>query len=199
MALSVSKKEAEALMKIEGEVRGLGIKDDFLYIKNKLGQGSLKKVVREINELGYEFDPKSMNTLGFYPVGLEALGIVVMHRVLGLSKDEIRQMGAYEAKHSLIMRLFMKYFVSVDKLAEKAPEMWSKYYTEGEVSVPMIDEEKRKGLAILKDFKIHPLHCLVLEGYFGSVLEMVVKEKVNCKEVECPFKGGTSHKFSLSW
>ncbi len=186
-------------MSIEGEVRGLGIKDDFSYVEKKAGREAVEEIEKQIRSLGYEFQLEKIANLGFYPVGLEALGLIAVNKILGFEEEEIRKMGAYQAKNSIIMRIFMKYFVSAEKLAEKAPKMWSKYYTKGNISVPEVNTEKRKGTVILKGFKLHPLHCRVLEGYFASVLSMAIREKVKCRETECPFQGSSFHKFSLSW
>lgn len=199
MSTFISKKEAEKLMNIEGEVRGLGIKDYFSYIEKKIGRETVEKVKQEIRALGYDFQVDKIANLGFYPVGFEALTLVAIHKILGFDKEEIRKMGGYQAKSSIIMKFFMKYFVSVDKLAEEAPKMWRKYYTEGKLSVPELSIEKREGVIILEGFKLHSLHCRVLEGYFATVLSITFREEVNCLETKCPFQGDPVHKFSLSW
>lgn len=195
----ISKKEAEKLMAIDGEVRGIGIKDDFLYVKKIKGKEVMDRMEKSIQDLGYDFHLDRMKALAFYPVGFEGLGLVASHKIAGFTPDDIREMGAYEPKASLIIRLFMKYFVSIDMVAKKASEMWESYYTRGELVVLEMDKENKRGEVVLKDFKLHPFHCRILEGYFATLLQTVTKEKVTCREIECPFEGGQFHKFVLTY
>ncbi len=195
----VSQKEVERLMGIDTEVKGIGITDDFSYVKETKGKKFSQKMEKAIQGLGIDFNLKKLKPMEFYPVGLEGLGLLAAHKIAGLSEDEIREMGSHEPKESLIIRLFLKYFASLDSLSKNGDKMWSGYYTKGKLSVPETDEAKGRAIILLKNFKLHPLHCRMLEGYLATLAGMVVSSKVKCRETKCPFNGDEFHKFKLEF
>ena len=77
--------------------------------------------------------------------------------------------------------------------------MWRKHYTVGDLEAQEFNREEKSGLAVLKNFALHPLVCQVLEGYFISVISMIVGNTVVCEEIKCTFKGDDYHVFSLKW
>ena len=76
---------------------------------------------------------------------------------------------------------------------------WPRYYTVGLLEMPEFSEEKRYAILTLKDFKDHPLHCVLLRGYFGKIAEMVVNNPIKCKETKCMFRGDSYHEFLMTW
>ena len=108
-------------------------------------------------------------------------------------------MGVFQTKTSLIIKLFMKFFVSLDALSEKAPEIWKRYYTTGTLEVAVFNKEEKNGILAVKNFALHPLHCQLLEGYFGNMIKMVVGTPVVCEEKKCTFKGDDCHEFFVKW
>ena len=72
-------------------------------------------------------------------------------------------------------------------------------YSIGKLEVLEFNEDKKKILMSLKNFKIHPLVCLYLEGYFQGVAELALKDKVKCEEVKCVFRGDNFNEYLIQW
>ncbi len=119
--------------------------------------------------------------------------------VLELEEEDIRKLGSFAAKTSLIRRLFTKFFVSLDLMATRASEMWDEYYTTGDLSVQSADPEKGEIVLVLENFEVNRLHCFHLQGYFSSIISLVTGSEVKCRETKCPFKGDEVHEFVLNW
>ena len=108
-------------------------------------------------------------------------------------------MGEFNSKLSLIMRLFMKYFISIEVMAKEAPKMWKRYYTIGDLKIIEINKEKRLGIIRLENFRVLPEQCNALEGFFSNIVKMVVGSPVTSEETKCIFRGDDYHEFVLRW
>jgi predicted hydrocarbon binding protein len=195
----LTKEIADELMKIKGEGRGIAPKSHVQFFVEEKGEEVFKKVEDRMAELGQSVKYKNIKSMNFYPIGLEALTLLVVKELFNLSDEKLRKIGEYQSKVSLIIKLFMKYFISVEGMVQKAPIMWRKYYTVGDLKVIEFSEEEKYVILQLQDFKIHSPYCRILEGYFASVVKMIVNEDVDCKEVKCPFKGDNYHEFLIKW
>lgn len=141
-----------------------------------------------------------MRSMDFYPLGLLAVNMLAIKRVFKYDDKKFQEMGSVEAKtSSLVIRLFMKYFVSIDLAAKKAPEMWRKHYTTGDLKVAELNKEKKYIVLRLENFSCHPLFCQDLVGYFPSIVEMVVGSDASCEETKCVHRGDEYHEYILRW
>lgn len=195
----IPKDEAEGLMHIKGEVRGIAIKSHGDFIKKEKGEEGLEKVEKTMASLGYPLDYSKLVPWGFYPVGLEILELLVIKKLFNFEDQKFEEIGAFGSRTSFILKIFFKYFGSIKKIAEKAPEIWKKYYTIGDLKVKTLDEKKKYIILALDNLFLHPIHCLHLKGYFSSVVKMVIGKNVNCEEIFCPHRGGQYHEFLIKW
>jgi len=196
----LTKQEADKLIKIRGESRGVNIKIDLDYVLEKQGKPGLKKVEAKMTELGYPIKYKDIKQMGFYPLGLEAVVLLCIRDILNLDEEGVEKMGAAVVKFSIFMKILMKYFGSLSFVAKEVPKNWKEHYTVG--SLEMTDfKEGKNGYAILrqKNFKIHPVYCAIHRGYFKKVAQMVVKSTVSCEETKNVFKGDKYNEFVLTW
>ncbi len=193
------KNEITEIMKIPGESRGIAIKSHANFIIKEKGVEGVEKLERVMAEAGHPISYKDIREMDFYPLGLETATIVAARRIFDFDDDKIREMGAFEAKTSLLVRVFMQYFISLETAAKQVSAMWKKNYTAGNLKVQEINQEARKGVMVLEDFKAHPDHCISLEGYFASVVRMVVGTETSCRETKCIHKGDSRHEFIISW
>jgi hypothetical protein len=110
-------------------------------------------------------------------------------------------MGFLATKRSLIVKLFVKYFLNLQRVFSKeAPRLWKKHYTIGELIPVELNEEKNYAILRLKEFNIHPILCLYLGGYFCGITQMIVKvQQINFKETKCTFRGDDYHEFLIAW
>lgn len=195
----ISKEEFDEIMNLQGKVRGLSPKSYGEFILKQEGEDGLGKLERAITALGYPIKYREIKSLGFYPLGLEGVTLLAIHRIFNYDSEKIKKIGMFQAKSSLIMRMFMKYFVSIDKVAREVPKMWNKYYTVGKLEVSGYDVKERYLILKLENFRIISLQCYDLAGYFPAVLQMVVGKKVVCEETKCIFKGDEYHEFLMRW
>jgi len=195
----ITKQIADELMKIKGEVRGIAPKSHVQFVVEKQGKDVFEKVENKMAELGHPVSYRSLRPMSFYPIGLEAITLLVVRELFNLNDEKLREIGEYQSKISLIIKLFTKYFVSMKVIAQKAPEMWRKYYTVGDFKATELNEEKRYIILQIKNFQTHSPHCRMLEGYFANVVKMVINKEANCQEIKCPFKGENYHEFIVKW
>lgn len=195
----ITKEIADELMKIEGETRAISIKGDIEYVVYKRGKEALEKIESEMKSLGYPIEYEKMRTLDFYPVGLEVIALLVTKKLFNFSDKEFVKMGEFNSKFSLVVRLFMKYFVSIKAIAKQAPKMWKKLYSIGELEITEINEKEKYTVLKIKNFKLHPLHCLTIKGYISNVMKMVIGSNVRVQENKCVFNKNDYHEFLIKW
>lgn len=63
------------------------------------------------------------------------------------------------------------------------------------MEVTSVLPERGRSLFRLKDFELHPLHCLHLPGYVTSALEMAPGKRVEGRERKCAFRGDPYYEF----
>ncbi len=197
----VSKEKADELMKISGEIRGIVIKADAQFIERRKGKESLEKVEKEMERLGYPLKYDEIRAMGFYPIGLRTLNLLVIKQALNFSEKDIREMGMESAKVPALIRFFMKHFLQrKDVFFRKIPMLWKKFSTLGRLENVMFDERNRKLIVALKDFDVHPLYCLHIQGLFYTLLKIITgSNQVSCEETKCVYKGDECHEFLLKW
>lgn len=195
---TLTKELVQELMEIKGETRGVVFKTDAEFVLAEKGKEGLEKVEQEFRKLGYPVNYGKIETMDFYPLGLRVLSLLVIQRVFKFSKEDIKRMGAQAPKRSLIIKLFMKFFLSLKKAAVESSRMWKEHYTVGQLDV-VPHEEERWATTRLKNFALHPVLCLYYEGYFSTVMRMVVGSSVTSKERRCPFRGDKYHEYYFTW
>lgn len=195
----ITKEQIQDLMSLEGETRGISIKGDLEYIISEKGQEGLEKIEKKMEELGHPIKYNKIKEMGFYPIGLEALTFLVMKDVFNFNTEDFVKMGEFNSKVSLIIRLFMKYFISLETIAKHAPKLWGKYYTMGKLAVTEINREEGYMVVKIEDFKHSPLHCPTIVGYLISILKMVTGKPINCQETKCIYAGADHHEFVARW
>jgi len=195
----LTKKEADKLIGLSGESRGMNIKIDLDYIFEKYGEKGIKKIEERIIQLGYPLKYKEIEPMGFYPVGLEAIVLVSIKDVFDLNEKQVEEMGVSVVKFSLFMKIFMKYLGSLALIANEIPKTWKEHYTIGKLIMPDFSDEKKYAIIREEGFKIHPVYCDIHKGYFSKVAQMVVKAPAICQETKCMFKGDPYHEFLLTW
>jgi len=196
----ISKEEFDELMKIKGEGRGETFKNEAGYILHKEGKEGLKKLEEVMASAGYPIKYKKVKSMGFYPLGVEATTLLAIKRLFNYDDKDFQEMGRYEPKISpSIIRMFLNYFVSLERAIKGIGGVWKRMYTVGEIRVVDYDLKKKYAVLKLKNFYVSPLHCQDLIGHFAGLLEMMVKTKVDCRETKCSFRGDEYHEFLFKW
>ncbi len=187
------------LLEIEGQCRGLALIDNLEFIKSREGEEGLEKLEKTMTEAGYPFRRQDIKPMHFYPLGLEAIILLAMQKTFNYSDEKFEEVGSVNAKQSLVIRLFAKYFVSLKKVLSEAQRMWDRYYTVGHVGPIELDEKEKRISIRLESFKMHPLHCRILMGYLSEIVKMIVGSSATGQEIKCPFRGDNYHEFILKW
>ncbi len=196
----LSKKIADEFMSFKGKIRGVALNNYAEFIIKEDGLEGLEKIEREVAKVGYPIKYRELKSMDFYPLGFQVITVAAMKKVLNYDDEKFYKLGGFQPKISFIIKLFVKYFVSIDRLADQVSNMWRKYYTVGELKVVELNKEKKYIFLRLEDFPCHPLHChQILRGYFASTLKMVVRADVTCQETKCPFSGDEYHEFLIRW
>ena len=191
---------ANELISIKGEARGLALKSYGEFILQKKGQKGLERIEERLSGLGYPIKYQEIKPMDFYPIGMVALTLLAAKDELNFETADFLEMGRYGSKVPMIMRIFMKYLGSLDKVIQEVPGMWRKYYTVGDLEVTSLDKEKRRLTLRLNNFSLHPIYCRHIPvGYFPFVLQMVIKSPVTCKETKCVHKGDDCHEYLMEW
>jgi len=196
----ISKEEIKKLMEIEGEVRGVVFQTDAEYVRLKKGEEGLKILKEKTKELGYPIEYEQIKTMDWYPVGLRVVSLLAAKEAFNWGNEEIWDMGNSAPKYSFIVKLLLKYFLSLRRSLEETSTYWRKHYTVGDLEFVELNEEKKYFILRLKNFKLHPILCTYLTGYFHRFGQYVIKgEKITIEETKCMFKGDPYHEFLGRW
>lgn len=199
MDQELNKEVIQNLMKIGGEVRGVVLKTEQEFILREKGGEGLKKVEEELEKLGQPIKYEKIETMAFYPIGLRVISLLAIKKVFNFDEEKIREMGIAAPKVSLIIKLFMQYFLSIRKTFNRAPRIWRKHYTVGNLVPAELDEEKKVIILRLENINLHPIFCRYLSGYFLTIVKMIVKAKTTCQETKCFFRGDQYHEYLFKW
>ncbi len=201
MDQELNRELAEKLMAMPGEARGVVFKTDGDYVLKQAGEDGLKKLEEELAALGYPIDYKKISALSFYPIGLRIISLLAIKKVFSFDDAKIKELGAFASKTSLMVKLFINYFLSINKVFfEEAPKIWRKHYSVGDFTPISIDEEKKYGIIQIKNYQFHPIFCLYLGNYLCGFFQMLIKSpSITFEETKCPFRGDEYHEYTIKW
>lgn len=192
--------EIEKAMAAEGEIRGVVFVTDSQYVFKKEGQEGLQKVEETTKKMGYPIKFKEIKPFRWYPVGLYVVFLLAVKKALAWGDKEIFDMGNAAPKQSVVVKMILKYFVSLKKSVAEISNYWRKHFTIGKISCPEFHEEKKWLIIRMEDIKIHPILCILLSGYFLRIAQYVIKSsKISIKETKCMFRNDPYHDFLFTW
>lgn len=191
--------EINKIKKLKGKIRGQEIKNHFKCIEELEGKETREKVEKKLDEFGMLPDYKKYKDFKWYPIKIDAAIILVAKEVLGWGTEELKEHGRNLAKISFVKKVFVKYFISIEKMLKNLDKVWEKYFNIGSFEIKRGEEEKMFRIKI-KDFDIHPSFCKVLIGYIAGSLSLIISSnKVEGIETKCTFKGDDFHEFILRY
>jgi len=194
----ISKQEADKIMQMKGEVKGVVFQTDREYVKKMWGQESLDKIKKELKKLGYPIEYEKVKALEWHPIGLRVLSLLVIKDSFNMSDEDIKIMGNTAPKLSFIVKLLLRFFVNLKMSFEHASEMWTKHYSVGKLRAEIYEAENWAKV-YLEDIKLHPMFCKYLEGYFSRIVQYTINKNIKSEEEKCMFKGGPCHEYKISW
>lgn len=197
----ITKEKAQELMKINAKTRAALPKSYGLFILKEEGEEGLKRLEERMAELGYPTNFKKMNTTIWLPAGIEPVILLAIKELFNYEDEKFNEIGEFHPKTSPpIFKIFLKFVDDVEVVASQGPAMWEKQYSKGEFEVPEVNKEKKYVVARIKQFRLHPLCCRILGGYYHQGLKMIVKRSgTSWEETKCPFRGDKWHEYILRW
>lgn len=195
------KEIADNLMKIKGNVKGEVIRTNFAYINDKKGEEGVRMAEEKLAELGYPLKFKEIKPLEWYPEALSALLVIVSKNIFNWTEADIFDMGNSAPKYSfIVVKILLKYFVSIKRVFEEAPRYWKRHFDYGELETVELNEKEKYAVVRAKGHQFHPLVCIYEAGYFLRILQFAIKsKKTSIKETKCTFKGDPYHEYVLRW
>ena len=195
----ISKEELEKIMKAKGEVRGDGMRSYADFILKEEGEKGLRKLEEAMAKLGYPIKCTQIKRMDFYPIGLWVLFVLGIKRLFNYDDKKFQEMGIFQLKSSLIIRVFMKYFFSLERAAKELPKIWRQYFTIGEFNTVELNKDKRYLILRLENFRLHPISCQIIIGVLTRATGMIIKDKASVKETKCVHRGDDCHEFLIKW
>ncbi len=201
MAEEILNKEiAEKLMAIKGEARGVHFVNDYNYLIDKWGEAGVKKVEFELENVGAPIKYKEVRNMDFYPAGLRAISLLAIKKTFQLDDKGIYNLCQHAAAISMIVKLYMKFFYSIDRVLEKIPKIWDDYFTEGTMAVKEHNEKEKQIILRIENLDLDPTYCRCLEGFFCNLAKMIGNNKnASCREIKCVFSGADGHEFLINY
>ena len=197
----LAKKEIETLLATPGKVRGAVFQTDAEYVRSKKGEEGVLAVEEELKKLGCPLDYRKIKAISWHPIGLRVISLLVIKNTLGLEDKDIEEMGNLAPKYSLIVKLLMKYFLTIEMTYKESPKYWEKHYTIGRLEAPGYSLKEKYFIVRIRDFKVHPILCVYFRGYFKRISQFLLKDAKNFKtrESKCMFKGDSYHEILITW
>ena len=197
----LTKKEVNRLKKIKGNIKGDILKAFHEYILREKGEKGVKAVEKRLKELGWPFQFKEVSAFKWYPEALICLTHLVYLEVFNLDESKGFDLGYNSPLYSIVIKLLMQYFISVDRVAKEAPKFWQRYFDFGEMKCTKIDLRKQYTILCLYGFKkFHPLVYDYLRGYLAKAAEMTARGKnVKVEQTKSLYNNDPYDEFKITW
>lgn len=196
----MSKDEIKKIIELPGNVRGQALLTDFEYVKNKEGEKGIILLEEKIKEWSAPINYKNIKVTGWYPIGLRVVSLLAIKEAFGYKEEDIFKIGDSAPKYSFIVKMLMKYFLSIQKTFEEASNYWKRHYSIGELEAVEYNEREKYFILRLKDFKVHPILCSYYAGYFLRIGKYVQQSKKHAiRETKCVHKENSFCEYVISW
>jgi hypothetical protein len=199
--IQLTKEYVEELIKMQGKIRGLVLTTLRDYIANKKGGGSIIKIEKRMKELGYPLDFSQISSVKWYPASLITIAMLAVLDTFHWGGKENFQLG-YEAPiTSILAKLMLRTFTSLNAAFAVTPKFWKNYTDLGEMKWIKTNMEKKEAVLRLSNYpKVHPVFYEYFRGYLKRIMEIMVKTKnVEVKITKSIFKDDPYDEFTFTW
>lgn len=194
------KQIADELAKKEGRTRGETLLTRLSYIRTRVGEPGIKKLEKKFDELDYSFDFSKVKSLGWYPEYIGVLIILVAKDLFNWTDKDIFAMGSYGPKVSFLVKMLMKYFITVEMTFKASSVNWKKHHSSGDLKLGKFDSQKKQAVLKLIDYNFHPIMCEYLRGYFLEFAKLVLHtEEVEFTSIINEEDGKLVYIFEMTW
>ncbi len=195
------KEIADKLMSQEGNVKGEVFRTHANFIKHKEGEDALKKVEEKMKELGYPLEFKKVKTGDWHKESLSALVIVVCKNIFNWERKDVFEMGNMAPKHSFIIRMFVKHFISLKDVFEKAGQYWDRHYDFGSMEKGYFNEKEKRLVLKIKGYIAHELVTgPYFRGYITRIAQFSLKsQKIETEQTKSVHHGDPYNEYVIRW
>jgi hypothetical protein len=192
---------ADEVMGKEGNVKGEVFRTHETYIRYREGEDGIGKVEEKMKEIGYPMEFKLIKTGEWYKEGLSVLVILVAKEIFNWEEEDIYDMGNSAPKHSFIVKMFVKHFVSVKDIFQKAGQYWDKHYDFGSLEKGEFNEEEKYITIRIKDYSPHEVVCgPYFKGYITRIAQLSLRsEKIETEQIKNVFHGDPYNEYIIKW
>ena len=191
--------ELKELMKNPGQIKGTSFLGDIEYVREKKGEEGLKRVEEETKKLGFPIEYGKIKENDWYSIGLRLVSFTAILNTFGWGEKELAEIAQNSPKVSFIIRFFMKYFVSPEKIFRGAAgRIWKRYYSTGSLRAMDFFRDEKGGWAILRveRMKNHPMSCFFIGAFKLSEPRFM---DINFEETKCTYRGDDCDEFLIKW
>lgn len=198
--VKLTKKEADRIMKVKGNVSGAIFGTYYQYIFDQKGYEGVKIVERRLAELNCPIELKKFSSFGFYPESQACLTCLVILEVFNWDEGKAYNIGYAAPMYSIITKLLMKY-ISIEKMFNEGTKYWGKHFDFGEMKCTEYDQNKGCGVLRLNGFKkFHPIVYTYIEGYLAKIFEMTTaSQSIKISQSKSLYKGDFYDEYKISW
>jgi predicted hydrocarbon binding protein len=185
----------------QGKTRGVAIITTVAYIQKMKGENGINLVEKELEKLGYPLDLRQIDKSQWYHCLIDPLIMVIAKNAFGWQDKDFYDAGYFAPQVSPIAKIFLRYFISIDKAFQGASKYWKRYYSFGKLEAVEMDKEKKYFVLRLKDYDLSPLLCVYHKGYFVRTACFTLgKEKnISIEEPKCIHRGDSYHEYRITW
>jgi predicted hydrocarbon binding protein len=197
----MDQQQAKQLMAIPGNVVGESLRTDFAYINDRQGDEGVVKIENALADLGYSIKYNEIKSLQWYPEAYSVVIYLLCMDLFNWSEEDIFEMGRSAPRISIIVvKLLLKYLVSIERLMKTAGNYWRKYYDFGDVEVVEVDQKKKYLIFRIVGYNFHPIACSYQRGYFLGIISLVVSSpNLSIEEIKCIHQGDPYHEYLVKW
>ncbi len=199
--VQIDKAEAQKIAKLKGNVSGAIIKAYEKFISNKKGEEGVNKVEKRLAELGQPLKFAEVSTFGWYPEAMACLIGVAVLEVFDWDEQKEYEVGHDAPLYSVITKLLMQYFASIEITFKGTPIYWRKHFDFAELKCTELDMKNSTAILRLTDFKkFHPTVYIYMNGYLTMIIEFATKSgQVKTEQIKSLYAGDPYDEFRINW
>lgn len=185
---------------VDGTCRVSIFQTNIAYLKKKKGIEGLAFLDKYMREKGTKITIakiEEMKPSEYLPLSLRIMFLEGCLTLFDNDVEKFKAMGREAPLNSLILKLFIKYFVGPNSAINHGPPLWREHYSIGTLEI--LKNERGIGLLALKNFNVAKIMCIYLCGYFEGVGLLCRAKDVVCKETKCVHEGGNYCEFEITW
>lgn len=182
--MSETREETVKRIKGVGTVSGSCINAIFTYLDFIGKKDSIPEIIERARAYGEQIDPSKVDSLEKYPISEEVALLFAVYDVLGWNESNIKELGRNVPRVSLLVKFFLKHFISLEATTSQAKMYWRRHYDFGALEVTSPDLPGGNYVVEVTGFDIHPLYTEFLCGFLETMVGFVSADPISSEIVK---------------